>query len=306
MPTITVEESITVAVPVEKAYATVKDFKSWPMWSPWTIADPDCKVRIAPDGTQYAWEGAIVGSGNMIIDQAEANKVIDYTLTFLKPWKAVSPVSFLFEPDGEGTKITWTMEASMPFFLFFMTKMMGALVAMDYERGLAMLKDHLEIGAVPSKLNFAGVESFATFPFVGIKTTCARTEIGKVMGSDFEKLVAFFQERDINPGPAFAIYHKFDPVKNFTEYTAGIMVEEIPEDLPSEYFAGMFPGCDAYKIEHTGPYRHLANAWSAGMMHGRAKVFNENKKIHPFETYENDASQVSEEELQTNVYFPVQ
>ncbi len=276
------------------------------MWSPWTIADPDCKVRIAPDGTQYAWEGNIVGSGNMIIDQAEANKAVHYTLTFLKPWKAVSPVRFLFEPDGKGTKITWTMEGSIPVFLFFMAKTMGAFVAMDYERGLAMLKDHLEISAVPSKLNFAGVESFASFPFIGLRTSCARTEVGEVMGKDFEKLVALFEELDIDPGPAFSIYHKFDPAKNITEYTAGLMVEEMPDDLPAEYFSGMFPACEAYKVEHTGPYRHLGNAWSAGMMHGRSKVFKQNKKIHPFETYENDVSQVPEEELITNVYFPVQ
>jgi accessory colonization factor AcfC len=43
MPKFNVEESIFVDVPVEKAYATVKDFKSWSIWSPWTIADPESK-----------------------------------------------------------------------------------------------------------------------------------------------------------------------------------------------------------------------------------------------------------------------
>ncbi len=306
MPKFNVEESIFVDVPVEKAYATVKDFKSWSIWSPWTIADPESKVKVAPDGTQYAWDWEIVGSGHMIIDKAEAGAAIYYTLTFLKPWKAVSPVSFLFEKEGDGTKITWTMEGSMPFFLFFMARMMGAFVAMDYERGLAMLKDHLELGQVPTKLDFVGVESFTSFPFIGIKTTCARTEVGEVISHDFEKLAAFFEENTINPGPAFSIYHKFDPLKNVTEFTAGMMVEAMPEDLPSEYFAGMFPACEAYKVQHTGPYRHLANAWSAGMMRGRAKVFKQNKKIHPFETYENDPFEVPEADLITNVYFPVQ
>ncbi|MDA0350079.1 MAG: SRPBCC family protein [Verrucomicrobia bacterium] len=188
MPKFNIEKSILVDAPMAKAFAAVRDFHTWSKWSPWIIAEPDCKVSVSPDGRQNSWDGNIVGSGNMLIEKAEPNNAIHYKLTFLKPWKAVSPVSFLFEATDGGTKLTWTMEGSMPFFLFFMTKMMGVLIGVDYDRGLKMLKDYIETGAVPSKLKFPGVETFKGFPYVGLKTRCNIDELGEAMTKDFTKL----------------------------------------------------------------------------------------------------------------------
>ncbi len=82
-------------------------------------------------------------------------------------------------------------------------------------------------------------------------------------------------------------------------------VESAPESLPEGFVAGEFPACEAYEVTHSGPYRHLGNAWSSGMMHARAKVFKQSKKIHPFETYGNNPETTPENELITNVYFPI-
>jgi len=303
MPKFNVEKSILIQAPVQQVYATVRDFHTWPTWSPWLIAEPGCEAKVSPDGMQNSWEGDIVGSGKMIIDSAEENKAIHYTLTFLKPWKAVSPVSFLFEESQEGVKVTWTMEGSMPFFLFFMTKMMGAVVGMDYERGLGMLKDYVESGSVPSALDFPGVETVPGCTYVGIRTECGIQDIGEAMSADFENLAELLGREALVH--SFSIYHKWDMVKGACEYTAGCAVDAPPEVLPQGMFTAEFPSCDAYKVVHTGPYRHLANAWSAGMMHGRAKVYKQNKKNHPFETYGNDPGSTPENELITNVYFPV-
>ncbi|QXD22751.1 SRPBCC family protein [Opitutia bacterium ISCC 51] len=305
MPKFNAEKSIVVDVPLEKAFSVVRDFTQGPVWSPWVIAEPESKGSVSPDGMQNSWEGDIIGSGKMLIEGAEENQAIYYTLTFLKPWKAISPVSFLFEPEGSGTKLTWTMEGSMPFFLFFLTKMMGVFVGMDYERGLKMLKDYLETGEVPSKLAFNGNESFERFPYVGIKTTTTMEAVGPAMADDFGKLKNYFQGQEVNPDSIFSIYHKWDPIKGMVVYTTGLAVESAPESLPEGFVAGEFPACEAYEVTHTGPYRHLGNAWSSAMMHARAKVFKQSKKIHPFETYANNPETTPENELITNVYFPI-
>ena len=39
-------------------------------------------------------------------------------------------------------------------------------------------------------------------------------------------------------------------------------------------------------------------------MHARAKAFALNKKIHPFEIYENDPASTEENELVTVAHFP--
>ena len=169
-----------------------------------------------------------------------------------------------------------------------------------------MLKDYLETGSVHSKLDFPGIEKFKGFNYVGIKTQCTIAGIGEAMEKDFGRLREALNREDASLDRIFSIYHKWDMVKGTAEYTSGCPIKKVPENLPRDLFSTNFPTVDAYKVVHTGPYRHLGNAWASGMMHGRAKLFKQSKKIHPFETYGNDPKQTHENELVTNIHFPVQ
>lgn len=60
-----------------------------------------------------------------------------------------------------------------------------------------------------------------------------------------------------------------------------------------------------FKVRHTGPYRHLGNAWAAGYSYARAKVFAENKNGPHFEIYESDRAQVPEDEVVNELYLPI-
>ena len=60
-----------------------------------------------------------------------------------------------------------------------------------------------------------------------------------------------------------------------------------------------------YAIEHHGRYRHLGNAWSAGMMRAHKKIFAQNKSIKPFEIYEKLPENGDESVAVTRVCFPV-
>lgn len=44
------------------------------------------------------------------------------------------------------------MDGKLPYFMFFMVKMMKNWIGMDYERGLAMLKEFIETGEVISRV----------------------------------------------------------------------------------------------------------------------------------------------------------
>ena len=90
-----------------------------------------------------------------------------------------------------------------------------------------------------------------------------------------------------------------------TCYTIGFPVEKIPGWLPEDLFAGQIPACQVQRIVHTGSYRHLGNAWSAGMAHIRAKTWKVARGIDPFEVYNNDPNSVAEEKLVTTTHFPM-
>jgi effector-binding domain-containing protein len=271
MPKFSVQKSVIIKVSVEKAYESVKDFRQWNAWSPWVIAEPDCGLTYAEDGSSYAWDGKIIGNGQMEILEELPGNCIQYKLTFLKPWESVSDVSFMFAPKDGGVEITWTMNGSLPVFMFFMKAMMTAAIGMDYERGLNMLKDHLETGEVPSKLDFHGVIDFEGMKYIGVRSRCAIPEIGSKMEVDFGRIATWLKEKEIEiTGKPFSIYHDFQMAKGTTEFTCCIPISNVPSNLPDDMKIADLPSRRAYQIKHTGPYRHLGNAWSAGIMHSRA------------------------------------
>ena len=305
MPKMNITKSILINAPADKVYDVVVDFNKWTAWSPWLIMDPEAKVDVATDAQSYSWEGTRVGSGNMKITDTQQNQQVTYDLNFLKPWKSYAKVGFDLKPEGEGTKVSWSMDSSLPFFMFWMKKQMEAFVGADYDRGLALLKDYVEDGEVHSALDFKGIENFDGCQYVGIKTDTTMDAVGTQMQKDFTALKEYFAGKSslIN-GRDFSIYHKWDFVNGKVSYTAGIPVNSVPSDVPSNMMVGNIPQTKVHTVAHKGPYEHLGNAWSAQYNIERGKEFKMNKKIHPFETYLNDPADVAANELVTEIHFP--
>jgi hypothetical protein len=150
MSNFTVSRSTTISAPAATVHALVDDFHAWVDWSPWEGLDPAMeRTYTGPDrgvGAHYAWKGnSKAGSGSMEITSS-APDAIAITLTFLKPWKATNAVTFTFEPEGEATRVSWSMSGAHAglgrVFALFMN--MDKLVGKDFERGLAALKEQAE------------------------------------------------------------------------------------------------------------------------------------------------------------------
>lgn len=305
MPKFQIERSLKIEAPASAVFPKVYDFKRWPEWSPWILAEPKCKLNFAKDGKSYSWEGDIIGSGEMELLEMKQHRELHYRLTFLKPFKSTSSVSFyLDERDGE-TDTKWTMSGGLPFFLFWMKKAMVASVGMDYDRGLNMLKDLVEQGCVPSVLSFPGLEPVKGFRYLGIRSKCSLRDIGAKMKEDFERLETTLASAGISGiSPPVCFYHSFKITSGVTDYSVAVPVG-VGSECPAGLVTGSVPDLQTYAIEHQGPYRHLGNAWAAGMMHSRAKLFSQSKSFVPFEVFESDPKTVDEDRLLTKVHFPI-
>jgi predicted transcriptional regulator YdeE/uncharacterized protein YndB with AHSA1/START domain len=306
MPSFTVSKSITINASPTKIFSIISDYHHWPVWSPWLITEPGVNVVVKTDGKEYSWQGKRTGSGEMKIIKETAPQRLDMQVHFLKPWKSTSPVWFELKQQGQGTEVTWGMTGSLPFFMFFMTKMMTAYIGMDYERGLLMLKDYVETGAVPSKLEFKGISSFAGNKYIGVKSSCTTDTLSNKMSDDFKKLTEWAtQHADQLAGPGFSIYHTWDVVKGKVVYTSAFPVKDIPGQLPAGFISGSIPAVKVNTILHTGSYKHLGNAWTTQYAMQRAKEYNLRKGIDPFEVYVNRPDQVPHEQLITEIHFPI-
>jgi uncharacterized protein YndB with AHSA1/START domain len=138
-----IQRSRTIKAPPERVYALIDDFHSWLQWSPWEKLDPalvrEFEGPASGVGARYWWKGnKQVGEGRMEITDASPPNRLVIRLEFIAPWKAVNTTTFQIDPDGDGSRITWSMDGSSPF----MMKVMGVFMSMDrmvgrdFEKGL--------------------------------------------------------------------------------------------------------------------------------------------------------------------------
>ncbi len=145
--TFTVQRSTTIQAPPAGVYAHVVDLRRWSAWSPWEDLDPSMRKSYSgPEsgpGAVYSWAGnRKVGEGSMEITGVTEPSRVEIDLEFVKPFRASNTSVLSLEPEGDGTRVTWSV--SGPTTL--MTRVMGVFRSMDrlmgpdFERGLAKLK----------------------------------------------------------------------------------------------------------------------------------------------------------------------
>lgn len=309
MPAMQITSSIDINAPAARVRDTIADFTTWPKWSPWLLMEPNCNLTYQGDagelGHGYDWAGDKIGAGGMVMKSLDANRM-EADLQFLKPWKSQADIAFDVEAVGDDTtRVKWHMDSSMPFFMFFMVNKMKAMIKSDYDRGLRMLKDLLETGSVPTGINVEGVVDVPAVLYAGKINQSSLADIGTSMGKAFPEVYSAATSANAEiVGMPFSIYDKMDLVNSACSYTAAIPVAE-SVTLSGGIQCQERPACRALKVVHTGPYRHLGNAWSTGMSDMRHMKLKMDKRKPPFEIYINDPDNTPEEALITEVYMPV-
>jgi len=169
MPAYHIESSILINASADKVLEKLNNFREWPAWSPWLYTEPDAKLEYRGEANQighgYDWKGEMTGAGNMTLTQTDSSE-LKMDLQFLKPFKSKAKVSFdIIEKSPEQTHVTWHMDSSLPFFMFFMTGTIKSMITSDYQRGLKLLKDYVETGKIKSATTVDGVVDVTVNPY---------------------------------------------------------------------------------------------------------------------------------------------
>lgn len=305
-----VKRSISINAPKSKSFDLVADFNTWKSWSPWLCMEPDAEVKITNNGVNEgainSWVGQLVGSGEIEHIKIENNNSIDQEIRFIKPFKSKSKVYWIFADQGDGCEITWGMQGKMPFLFKFMAKNMEPWIGMDYDRGLKMLKDLLEIGSIASNIKIEGSVNVPHESYIGIKTQAPMNDLAPSMQKCFGKLKQLSKEKSINFEKSVSIYHNFDFTQPDCNYTAGIISPHIDLAADSGMYNGNIENQKAIKVTFLGDYKHIGNAWSAAYAFARHKKIKIRKKQDPFEFY------LTDPELETDpnkwiseIYLPI-
>ncbi len=145
-----VERSVVIAAKADAVHPWVNNLKRWPEWSAWTAAkDPTLVYQYeGPEegvGAISKWDAKKMGEGSMKLTASEPGKLVKFDLSF-DHGKYLSTGTFAFEPEGDGTKVTWSMDGNVsrnPMDRYF-SLLMDSMVGKDFEEGLGNLKKKAE------------------------------------------------------------------------------------------------------------------------------------------------------------------
>lgn len=149
-----VERNIVIAASPQTVYPLIDDFRKWSEWSPWEKLDPAMQRThsgaASGVGAIYEWQGnSDVGQGRMAIVDSSPPLMLAIKLDFIAPMEASNVTMFELMPQGEATRVRWTMSGANTYLSKLMQVFvsMDSLVGGDFEKGLADMKSAAEKAA---------------------------------------------------------------------------------------------------------------------------------------------------------------
>jgi uncharacterized protein YndB with AHSA1/START domain len=139
------EKSVVINAPKEKVWQNVGSTKAMNVWNPFAKADPN--IQIVYSGAQgtvgdsYHWKGnKDVGEGEQTVTAVVPNEKVSSDLHFIEPWEGTAKANFILTPEGNGTKVTWTMDNELTSVMKIMKPMMDMQMDKMFGQGLDDLK----------------------------------------------------------------------------------------------------------------------------------------------------------------------
>lgn len=150
-----VERSIRIDAPPERVLPFVANLKRWQDWAVWTKAMDPKVVNTwgGPDegpGARWQWLGPVMGRGAMTVTAADLTGVsIDEAI---EADQVNARGRLAFTPDGQGTRVTWTDDGTLPVMGGYFRGMIEQMLGTNFEKGLEGLKALVERQPPPQPL----------------------------------------------------------------------------------------------------------------------------------------------------------
>ncbi len=143
------ERSITINGSQSEVYEYLKSTKKFNEWNPWMKLDPSMSIQYSGNegevGDEYCWkDNKDVGVGCHEILQLVPNQLQKTKMTFKEPFESIGYSDIILTPQGNQTKVTWTLDCELDYPMNLMKIFMDQGMNKSYSEGLENLKKLVE------------------------------------------------------------------------------------------------------------------------------------------------------------------
>jgi effector-binding domain-containing protein len=138
-------------------------------------------------------------------------------------------------------------------------------------------------------------------PTISVRMTTNLKNISQDMGKAFGEIMQYMGEKQVNPiGPPYAMYYNED-MDNLDTEVGFPVAQPLPEK--GKVKMSKLPGGKAVVGMHIGPYNKLGDAYTEITEWMKEKDIESPNMC--YEIYLNDPENTPENELKTEIYFPI-
>nr|WP_314494861.1 SRPBCC family protein [uncultured Chryseobacterium sp.] len=139
------EKSIVINAPKEKVWSHISSTRAFNVWNPFAKADKNIvityKGKEGKIGDGYYWKGnSDVGEGEQEIVAVVPYQKVTSRLLFFKPWEGKATSNLMMSPEGNKTKVTWTMTNELTPVMKPMKPFMDMQMGKMFDQGFENLK----------------------------------------------------------------------------------------------------------------------------------------------------------------------
>lgn len=315
-----VERSITIERPASQVFAIVNSYRRFNEWSPWAAKDPAAHYTISGPssgvGARQSWQGDpnTVGSGSQEIIESKPNESVTTALDFGDMGKASA--RFVLVAQGQGTKVTWTLDTQAPLALDshvawnaigrYMGLFMDRMVGPDYDTGLRRLKALIE--SFPN-VDISGIAGNAVqlqprkIYFVSARSAADAGSAKAVLTEAYGKLGRFLQDHGIKmQGSPLTITTSYD--KDGWVFDAAVPVDRTDAANRDDIQSGATYAGPALQFVHVGPYDTIGDTIVKAYAWATVQGYKPAGRL--IEDYISDPGSTPPDQLQTRLTIPVQ
>ena len=309
-----VERSVMIEAPPCVVFALVNGFGRSNDWSPFVAVIPDATYDFSgPEfgtGATMSWTvpGPDGETGSQTIVASTPCERVDVELEFGPEGRAQS--AFLLQPEAGGTLLRWTFDIDYGLDLlglyrgWLLDRRLGPL----YAQGLANLERIAE--ALP-KVDWSDIEigitevPSQTIAYISGSAAGDAAAIASALAEAYGRVVGFVTSNGLQlAGQPIAITNYRD--ERGWSFDAGLPVSGSPArgvgpDSPVRL--GESYGGRVVRAVHVGPYSGLATTYDK--VEAFMAVHELEANGRPWDVFISDPGNTAEEELKTEVYYPV-
>jgi effector-binding domain-containing protein len=305
---------VFIDAPPSVVFSQVNGLRHFNDWSPWVAVMPDAEYTFeGPDfgvGSTIRWSstGPRPESGRQTIVASTPYERVDAEIGF--DGRDTSQIAYLLEPENGGTHLTWSFDTDFGINLLgrfrglLLDRQLGPLFA----QGLTNLK---RIAEELPKVDWSDLE-------IGITEVPSRTiayftgssgsdpnEVAAALGAAYGRVAMFISANGLQiDGQPIAIANYWD--ERGYGFDAGIPVSGAPErgagpDSPVRM--GETYGGRVVRAVHVGPYSGLEETYGVVEAYVTAHKLEANGRS--WNVFVSDPGDTPEEELITEIYYPV-